>query len=52
VITTRAQGGKSLRVVQKVLVDANFDDIKEGDIIEAYQMTEISRKLQPAGSGE
>ncbi|MFA5864205.1 MAG: translation initiation factor IF-2 [Phycisphaerae bacterium] len=30
---------------------ANFDDVKEGDIIEAYQMIEVSRKLQPAGSG-
>jgi translation initiation factor IF-2 len=29
-----------------------FDDIKEGDIIEAYQMVEVARKLQPAGSGE
>jgi translation initiation factor IF-2 len=28
-----------------------FDDIKEGDIIEAYQMVEVARKLQPAGPG-
>jgi len=31
---------------------ANFDDVKEGDILEAYQMTETTRKLQAAGSGE
>ena len=33
---------------------AGFDDIKEGDIIEAYQMEKVERKLQPAGadSGE
>jgi translation initiation factor IF-2 len=29
---------------------AGFDDVKEGDIIEAYQQVEVSRKLQPAGS--
>jgi translation initiation factor IF-2 len=29
---------------------AGFDDIKEGDIIEAYQQVEVTRKLQPAGS--
>jgi translation initiation factor IF-2 len=29
---------------------AGFDDIKEGDIIEAYQVIEVARKLQPAGS--
>jgi translation initiation factor IF-2 len=27
-----------------------FDDIKEGDVIEAYQMVEVARKLQAAGS--
>ncbi len=27
-----------------------FDDIKEGDVIEAYQMVQVERKLQPAGS--
>jgi translation initiation factor IF-2 len=27
---------------------AGFDDIKEGDILEAYQMVEVTRKLQPA----
>jgi len=31
---------------------ANFDDVKEGDIIEAYQMTETARKLIPTSSGE
>ncbi len=29
---------------------AGFDDVKEGDIIEAYQMVEVTRKLQSAGS--
>jgi translation initiation factor IF-2 len=29
---------------------AGFDDVKEGDILEAYQQTEVTRKLQPAGS--
>lgn len=28
---------------------AGFDDIKEGDILEAYQMVEVTRKLQPTG---
>ncbi len=29
---------------------AGFDDIKEGDIIEAYQMQQVERKLAPAGA--
>lgn len=29
---------------------ANFDDVKSGDIIEAYQMIEVARRLQPATS--
>jgi translation initiation factor IF-2 len=29
---------------------AGFDDIKEGDVLEAYQMVEVTRKLQPASS--
>jgi len=28
---------------------AGFDDVKEGDIIEAYDVVEIARKLTPAG---
>ena len=31
---------------------AGFDDVKEGDVIEAYQMVEVTRRLQAAGSGE
>jgi len=29
---------------------AGFDDLKEGDVIEAYEMVEVARKLQSAGS--
>ncbi len=30
---------------------ANFDDVKVGDIIEAYEMVEVSRKLEPMMEG-
>ena len=30
---------------------ANFDDVKIGDIIEAYEMVEVSRKLEPMMEG-